>query len=167
MDPVLRLIGRYGSRGVLVDTNILLLHFIGQFDRSLVPHFKRTAQFTEEDFDLLMGLLARFKRIVTTPNVLSEVSNLSGQMGDPNRSACREQFARGIGVLEERYVKSVDAAQSTQFSRIGLTDSGIMLLAKGEYLVLTDDLTLAGFLQAAGVDVLNFNHIRWTQWTDQ
>ncbi len=31
-DNVLTLIGRYRTRGVLVDSNILLLYFVGAFD---------------------------------------------------------------------------------------------------------------------------------------
>jgi hypothetical protein len=33
-------------------------------------------------------------------------------------------------------------------------------LAKGNYLVMTDDFRLAGYLQKEAVDVINFNHIR-------
>jgi len=31
--------------------------------------------------------------------------------------------------------------------------------------VLTDDFRLSQFLERAGVDVLNFNHIRLAAWT--
>ena len=40
------LMQRYRSRGILVDTNILLLHFVGSFDPSLIARFKRTERFT-------------------------------------------------------------------------------------------------------------------------
>ncbi len=50
--------------------------------------------------------------------------------------------------------------QSDRFPKLGLTDSAILHLAKDKYLVLTDDFTLCQFLQKAGIDVLNFNHIR-------
>ena len=44
-DPNLVLIEKYASRGVLVDTNILLLFVVGAFDRELIPRFKRTSHF--------------------------------------------------------------------------------------------------------------------------
>ncbi len=164
-DPRFLLIERYRSRGVFVDTNILLLHFVGGFDRQQIGRFKRTRQFNVQDHDLLARLLARLNKVVTTPNVLSEVNSLSGQMGEPARTKYFQQFARGIGSLDEQYVRSTDAAGTEQFPRLGLTDSGIMLLAKGHYLVLTDDFKLAYSLEQAGIDVLNFNHIRPLAWS--
>ena len=47
-----------------------------------------------------------------------------------------------------------------EFVKLGLTDAGIMHLAKGAFLVLTDDVKLYLFLGHAGIDVLNFNHLR-------
>lgn len=164
-DTVLCLLQRYRSRGVLVDTNILLLYFVGGFDRERVPRFKRTMQYTVDDYDLLARLLSRFERIVTTPNILSEVNSLSGQMGEPAKTEYFKEFARGIGALDERYVMSDTASKIDEFPRLGLTDSGIMLLADGSFLVLTDDFKLTQFLQKAGIDVLNFNHIRLIAWT--
>jgi hypothetical protein len=45
---------RYKTRGALVDTNILLLFFIGKYDRSQIGKFKRTKIFTPEDFDIVL-----------------------------------------------------------------------------------------------------------------
>jgi rRNA-processing protein FCF1 len=163
-DPLLDLIRAYHSRGVLVDTDILLLYFVGKFAPEHIPRFKRTRQFDVEDYDLLVRLLARFKRIVTTPNVLSEVSSLSGQLGEPLRSQYYRDFAGGITTLDEHYVASTAAAQRGEFSRLGLTDCAIAHLATGKYLVLTDDSALFQFLEKAGVDVLNFNHLRSAPW---
>ena len=73
-DHILYLIQKYHSRGVLVDTNILLLRFVGDFDRDLIPRFKRTAQFVVEDYDLLKRLLVRFNSTITTPHILAEVN---------------------------------------------------------------------------------------------
>ena len=36
-DPNVRLVERYCSRGVLVDTNILLLYFVGSFEPDEIP----------------------------------------------------------------------------------------------------------------------------------
>ena len=163
-DSVLRSIQRYHSRGVLVDTNILLLHFVGSYDRELIPRFKRTRTYTVEDYDLLSRLLSQFERIVTTPNILTEVNSLSSQLGEPAKEQYFKEFARGIDTLDEKYVESATAAQLEQFPRLGLTDSGIVHLAKGNYLVLTDDFRLYGVLEHLGIDVLNFNHLRLPGW---
>ena len=59
---------------------------------------------------------------------------------------------------------SADAVRMEAFPSVGLTDAAIAHLVPGRYLVLTDDLELAGRLPALGADVLNFNHIRWMSW---
>jgi rRNA-processing protein FCF1 len=156
-----RLMQQYRARGVLVDTNILLLLFVGSFDRLLVTKFKRTRdRFTIKDFDFLSKFLAQFERMVTTPNILSEVNGLSNQIGEPVKTRFYSDFAKKIPLLHEEYVASKQAAQVEAFSKLGLTDSGILHLVRGNYLVLTDDLTLYGYLEKAGIDVLNFNHLR-------
>ena len=164
-DPVSALIQRHQSRGILVDSNILLLFFMGGFDRELIPRFKRTQQFVPEDYDLLTRLLSRFSSVITTPNILSEVNSLSGQLGEPVKTQYFDVFAQGISVLDERYVASSDVAQLDQFPKLGLTDTGILHLARNEYLVLTDDFRLAQHLAEAGIAVLNFNQLRPRGWT--
>ena len=95
------LVPRYKSRGLLIDTNILLLFFVGLYDRSWVERFKRTRRYTAQDFDLLMEIVLRFDRIITTPHILSEVSNLSGQWAEPERGKYFEHFAQRITNLSE------------------------------------------------------------------
>ena len=155
---------RYRQAGIMVDTNILLLFFIGAFDQNLIPRFKRTRQFSVEDYATLISILGLFDRIATTPHILTEVSNLSGQLGEPARSEYFKKFSSDITLLEEENVASRDVAQTQEFVKFGLTDTGIIHLTKGKYLVLTDDFRLSQYLQSAGVDVVNFNHIRTTYW---
>ena len=164
MSEMDRLIQRYKQAGILVDTNILLLYFIGAYDQDLIPKFKRTRQFTVEDHAILISLLGLFDKIVTTPNILTEVSNLSGQLGEPKKSEYFKKFSSGISLLEEEYVASKDVADMQEFVRFGLTDTGIVHLTRGKYLVLTDDFRLSQYLQSAEVDVINFNHIRPAYW---
>ncbi len=68
------------------------------------------------------------------------------------------------GLLEERYVASGQIADLPEFVRLGLTDTGILSLSRGAHLVLTDDFPLAQRLQSAGIDVINFNHVRLLGW---
>lgn len=95
---------RYRQAGIMVDTNILLLFFIGAFDQNLIPRFKRTRQFTVEDYATLIDILGPFDKIVATPHILTEVSNLSGQLREPARSEYFKKFSSGITLLEEKNV---------------------------------------------------------------
>lgn len=161
-NEVVRLVQKYRSQGVLVDTNLLLLYCIGKYRRELVAQFKRTASrgFTADDFDLLAALLSNFQRIIATPNILTEVSNLLGQLGEPVKTACLNVFAQEIAIIEEQYIPGDTAAQTEVYCRLGLTDAGILSVAQGSCLVLTEDFDLDYSLRATGVDVLNLNHLR-------
>jgi hypothetical protein len=55
-EEIQRLVGRYARKGILIDTNILLLYFVGNFDQDLISSFKRTLQFTVEDYNTLLLL---------------------------------------------------------------------------------------------------------------
>jgi hypothetical protein len=47
------LIGKHRSKGVLVDTNLLVLLLVGLVNKRRIRRFKRTRDFTPADFDLL------------------------------------------------------------------------------------------------------------------
>jgi hypothetical protein len=52
---------------------------------------------------------------VTTPNILTEVSNLSGKLNDVDLKAFREDFKGTIRVVPEHYCESKLAAESPAF----------------------------------------------------
>lgn len=164
-DLVLRLIQKHRKTGVLVDTNVLLLYFLGRFNPREIPRFKRTQQFTVEDYGTLFLMLKSFEKLLTTPNVLTEVNSFSGQLADPLRALYFKRFATEIGLIEEHYVESHRVADLPEFVRLGLTDTGILsVVSRGSHLVLTDDFPLSQRLQGNGIDVINFNHVRMLGW---
>jgi len=164
MDYFSELIRRYKTKGLLIDTNLLLLYFVGMYDQDRIPRFKRTMAFTTDEFVLLATIFKEFDKIITTPNILTEVSNLSGQLPGNLRSYFYSDFATRIPTLQEQYTTSTTISTSTHFNTFGLTDAGIVETVKGNYLVLTADLDLFGLLQNLGVDAINFNHIRSLAW---
>jgi len=54
------------GRELLVDTNLLLLGVVGNFDYRLIGR-KRLEAFTVQDLNLLNLLVSRAKRLITTP----------------------------------------------------------------------------------------------------
>ncbi len=163
-DLIRSLFGQYRQKGILVDTNILLLWFVGTVNRSRISKFNRTEKFIPEDYDTLLQILSFFQKIVTTPNILTEVNSLLNQLGEPERSQCLAIFAQGIARLDEFYLESINVANADNFAKFGLTDCGIVNLSRNQYLVLTDDLKLANYLQREGIDTINFNNIRTYGW---
>jgi hypothetical protein len=162
-----QLVSRYRRSGVVVDTNILLLYFMGRFAPDQITRFKRTASlFNTEDFALLVVLLDQFERLLTTPTILAEVSNLSASLGEPLRTTYFEKLKKEISLLEEHFTRSTDAVESECFIRLGLTDAAIHALARqNANLVLTADFDLYYFLLSKELDVINFNHLRPIGWS--
>ncbi len=153
----------YRASGVMLDTNLLLLYFIGLFDEKRITTFKRTKKFLLEDFRKVAAIVAFFERIITTPHVLAEVSNLAGQLPEPVDRNFVEFMKGGLLLLDEKYVISSEAM--TTFSKLGLTDAGIIhLLESKQYFVFTDDFPLANYFATKGVDALNFEHLRSLEW---
>lgn len=154
------LIGRYRNAGVLVDTNLLLLYFIGICDRGQIERFRRTKdRFVAEDFETLMRVLKSFDTVVTTPHVLTEVSNLLGHLSGQTKATCFGLFAQHISSWNEKHTPAKNLSSSPAFVKFGMADVSIEDAAQG-YLILTDDFPLSGYLSSKGLDVLNFNNIR-------
>ncbi len=164
MDYIEELLLAYKNKGVLVDSNLLLVYFVGSHDPSRIARYKRTAAFSTDDFTLLDKLFRFFQKIVTSPNILTEVNSLSNQFPEDIRSSYYPEFAKQIMLLEEHYLSSATVSASSAFKRFGLTDSCIAELARGKYLVLSEDLKLVLHLQNEGIDAINFNHIRQLKW---
>jgi hypothetical protein len=155
------MVSRHRRGGVLVDTNLLLLFFVGSYDRSLVERFSRTAdRFVSADYDILASLLEGFEQIVTTPHVLTETSNLMGGLSGRAKAGCFALLARSLPAMKERYVTGAVLATRAPLVTLGITDAGILEVAAERYLVLTDDFPLYNYLTSTGIDALNFNHLR-------
>ncbi len=156
------LCNKHRHSGIFLDTNVLLLYFIGAVDIDLIRRFKRTSnRFCVEDYYTLKNLLAYFSKVITTPHVLTEISNLAGQLSSSKETFFTE-FAQRIALLDERYICSADIAKTAVFKKFGLADAGIVYLKN--LLVLTEDWALAQYLTNTGVDTINFNHIRTLNW---
>ena len=107
-----------------------------------------------------MSVLELFASTFTTPNILTEVSNLSGQLYGRHKHNYSDTMAREIVLMEERYLPSGKLAPLPEMKMFGLTDTGLAQLARDGYLVLTDDLRLYNYLTNFSLEVINFNHIR-------
>ena len=154
-DYLLKLIQKYRQKGLLIDTNIILLYLIGSIDISLIRDFSRTAMFTASDFYKVSKFIDYFDLKITTPHVLTEVSNLIG-----NKQNLPNLLKTYIEKSKEIYLKSSEVSKNNAFFNFGLADTAITETAKDSYLVLTDDRPLYGFLINAQIDVVNLDQIR-------
>ncbi len=150
---------RENSR-LLLDTNVLVLFAVGTVNRHRIPTFKRTSQYTIQDFDLLLGVLGQWRLHYTAPHVLAEVSNLTDLAG-VERLRVREVLKETISILTEVAIPSAHAALDSSYPVLGLADASIVAVAREhQCAVLTDDLDLYLWLQRDRIPVLNFTHLR-------
>lgn len=152
---------------VVLDTTVLLLYLTGLTDQDAIKKFKRTRQFSRKDFQLLTEILEPFRKIVTTPNVLTETSNLTNHAPDYLRKELRAVMGHLIPSLSERYVPSDRLHGRDAFVRLGLTDVAITDLAvsqEPEVLVLTTDPGLYEYVTDHDTPAVNFTHVMAAHW---
>ena len=145
-----------------MDTNLLVLLVIGTLSKSEIQNHKRTqSRYTDTDYQLLTEWVATFKKIVTTPNILTEASNLLEGYIYKNQYAL-QVLQNLVDVMDEICIDSGSAMSNYQksFFKFGLSDTVIHILAEKKYLVVTDDLNFCAFLQGKGLLALNFNNLR-------
>jgi hypothetical protein len=146
--------------GVAIDTNLLLLLWIGGFNPDLVGRFKRTKKYGFADFELLRALVNELDRLVVTPHVLTEVSNFAGQLPEETCHAFRSAIVQVVREAVERVVPAATLADSVLFPRLGLTDVALHDAARSGVLIVTDDLPLHVELSRSKLPSLNFTHLR-------
>ncbi|MBZ5622958.1 MAG: hypothetical protein LAQ69_30125 [Acidobacteriia bacterium] len=141
-----------------------VLWLVGLVNERRIKEFKRTGAFTVEDFRLLSFLIDWFGKIVATPHVLSQVSDLADLPGKELRQM-RQLFKSVVEQIEEFYETSRVLVADPAFEGHGLTDAAIATVCSQGILVLTADVNLQLALQRRGADALNFNHVRQLAWT--
>jgi hypothetical protein len=161
---IVAVVKKHRLSGLLIDSNLLLLLLVGRINRKRITAFKRTQKYTLGDFERLSQICAFFSRHWTTPQILTEVSNLSGQLTEPERGKFRAALASLVEVIDERYITSRLITSHSSFARLGITDAGLVLLSADGPLLLTDDWPLYETVARRGVDVINFNHVRMSNW---
>lgn len=154
-DYLLHLIQKYKQKGLLIDTNILLLYIVGSLDISLVRDFKRTANFSENDFEKVSKFIDYFDLKITTPHVLTEVSNFID-----NRQNLQAALKVYIENTREIFLDSLNLSKKDSFLKFGLADTSVTHSAKDNCLIFTDDKPLYGYLINSQIDAVNLDQLR-------
>ena len=70
-----------------LDSNLTLLMAVGRAERGLVSRHKRLRAYGVADYELLLGFIVVAEQMITTPNAMTEVSNIADfGMLEPARS---------------------------------------------------------------------------------
>ena len=146
---------------IILDANLLVLLIVGMASTDYISKHKRLSSYTVDDYDILAGMISAAD-ILVTPNTLTEASNLAKQISDPARTKIYELF-RGLvnfTSTSECFVESRSAVARKEFTRLGLTDAGLLTINREHHILLTADFDLYQTARAVGLNAENFNHYR-------
>ena len=158
------LISQYREKGILIDTNLLLVLLVGNVQPRLIGRTARTDGYSIEDYEHITDILSHFNRFITMPQILTETGNLL-KRNCPNENTrldLNREFAIFVHLGLTREVRKLSRRVTIhpKFSNLGYADAAILTVAAGKYLLLTADEPLQNFAGALGVDVLPFQWLR-------
>jgi hypothetical protein len=165
-------IGKYKAKffpqGIIVDTNILILFLIGSYDPSFIESCdvlnNNNKTYTIKDFELLKKIFKYFKKVVITPQIIAELSNLSitkGVHGDKLLPYLKTVI-KFLQDAEEHHQKldCLFGMELSVISRYGFTDMTIFELSKQTKMpILTDELPFYTYSYGK-VPIIKFEHIK-------
>ena len=145
------------GKDIFVDTKPLFLFLSGSYNINSLE-----SEFSEKDFYFLQAFLAQFAKIVITPQVLAEVSNLANtRIGKKYFSDFIKSNVKIILNMDEHYVPKNEFIQKAETYRVGVTDSSIISCCKEfNLLLLTNDSPLERICYEQTLPVLNFTKLR-------
>ncbi len=150
-------------KGIIIDTNLLLLFLIGLFDKNQIEKVRRIRTYSIDDFEKIIKLIDFYNKEVTvTSNILTEICNLSDGFNIESKYEFFKFLEGFQSKLTEHQEPSYSIIQNNQtaFYKFGISDASIVNLAKEKYLVITDDLSLYHFISSKSFAALNYNHLR-------
>ncbi|WP_132544443.1 hypothetical protein [Rhodovulum euryhalinum] len=142
---------------LLLDTNLLVFWIVGNLDGSRIGG-RRLEAFEPQHLGRLNEIVRQFHRHVSTPNILTEASNLIGSGKQQLCPGGAEALGAYIRSLDEVFVPSVETLSEPFYAHLGLADAGVICLGRRGDFVLTGDGPLYGMMVGHGVPVQNFWH---------
>jgi rRNA-processing protein FCF1 len=154
---------RENVKGIVIDSNLLLLFIIGLYDRKQIQKVRVVRQYTIDDFEKLVNIIAYYNLTITvTPNIITEICNLSDKLNYESKYKFFkfiEQFLIEHNEYSETSLITIKKS-NTCFYKFGIADASVHNLAQEKRLVITDDFDLYHFLVQKGIDAINYNHLR-------
>lgn len=146
---------------IALDSNLTLLLVVGRAESGLIERNKRLRAFGQVDYDLLCGFILHADGVVTTPNAMTEVSNIATfGIREPSSSRIVASLRAFVSQVGEAYCPSRQLAGSDEFSRLGLADCAWfpVMDAGAQLLTIDNGLYLAAL--GRGFEAVNFEHVR-------
>ena len=149
----------YYRKGVLLDTGPLLLLLVGKYDRGYIQHYSKLKSQSQETFQKLENFVKKFNKVIITPHVLAELSNLANDMPQGRCRDFLKQCAQQLERFNEVTIEKDLIIRQAQFPEFGVTDMGIVIACEQQYrefLPVIQDDGLRQHLEDNGIDYVNF-----------
>ena len=144
-----------------LDSNLVLLFAVGRAERGLVTVHKRLRPYSEADYELLQGFLAVTEKVTTTPNIMTEVSNIASfGIVEPALSRINSSVKGLAAAFDETYKPSGELTVLPEFDRLGLADCPLLAILDHRTRLLTADTLLYLAALDRGFEAINFDDAR-------
>ena len=152
---------RTHQAGLLLDTNVLLVFLADLAGPEFARRWAPAANFGERYLVPLRAAVGAATRLVTTPHILTEMTNFTAQGATRDKDHQRlKEFVREFTLnAKERFIASKHLAVDPAFTRLGLADIAQVLLSRRRRpLILTLDGPLTGELERRSLPVANLTN---------
>ncbi len=143
---------------IVIDTGPLLLYLIGFYSIRDLRRFN----YDKKDFILLVAFLKKFKKILVTPQVLAEASNLAkSRLKEEKFSGFINSSIAPLSGLGEEYIEKNEILKRTELPKFGITDTSLIGITERKKLLLTDDGPLFWYCNGKDVPVIHLGRLRF------
>lgn len=142
---------RRGQKGIILDTNLLLVYLVGNWDLGKVGSAARTDDYTADDYYTLCNLIEQFGKLVVTPHILTEVCDLAEKDNLSYNGVLFEHLMELCCDLRERRQESVrvmKAHDRVPYRVVGLADAALVEASVKGYFVVTNDRKCSQCIEA-------------------
>jgi len=103
-----------------------------------------------------LNVLADYDRIITSPNILTEVDNILNRIGGEDKYKYLVLVKTMYKQTIEKYIKTEKITQNWYFDSLGITDSSILMMAKDCELLISGDSSLCDHAKSLNIKTFDF-----------
>lgn len=127
------------SRGVILDTNVAMLFFVGLTGRRNINRHGRVKRFTVHQFEALANAIELGREFVIAAPILAEVSNLLRQGPDDIWIEAVGQMRSIVPRSREIRPSCVDVVTMRSFEWLGYADAALLSALNEDVALITCD----------------------------
>jgi hypothetical protein len=143
-------------RDVILDSNIFILFLAGQINENKIERYTRNSLYTKEEYYFLLNILAGYDKIITSPNILTEVDNILNRITGEDKYKYLVLAKAIYKQTIEKYIRTETVAQNWFFDTLGITDSSILMMAKDCELLISGDSRLCDHAKSLNIRTFDF-----------